>query len=202
MKSALREILETVVLTILIFLMVRSAVQNFKVEGHSMEPTLQDGQYLLINKAAYWQLSEEPLGKLLPDRKADANGRVDLFGAPQRGDIIVFQAPQTPQRDFIKRVIGIPGDKVEIKASHVYVNSKALEEPYLSEPPRYETPLTTVPAGSYFVLGDHRNNSSDSHVWGVVKRELIVGKAWVSYWPPASWGTAEHATLGTVISKP
>lgn len=188
MKSAVREVLETVLLTVLIFLVVRAVVQNFKVEGHSMEPTLNNGQYLLINKALYWQIDAQPFGRFLPQASASTNGKVDLFRAPSRGDIVVFRAPQSPDRDFIKRVVALPGEKVEIRAGKVYVNGQPLVEPYIKDPPLYERGPEIVPPNSYYVLGDHRNNSSDSHVWGVVPRENIVGAAWISYWPPSRWG--------------
>ncbi|MDA8217406.1 MAG: signal peptidase I [Dehalococcoidales bacterium] len=195
MRAAAREVLETVLLTLLIFLLVRAVVQNFKVDGHSMEPTLQDGQYLLINKAVYWQLDLAPIANLLPQLTDGAQSKVDLFHEPGRGDIIVFRAPQSPDHDYIKRVIGLPGERVEIKGGKVYVDGRALSEPYISDPPLYEMPLVTVPANSYFVLGDHRNNSSDSHVWGMVPRDNIIGSAWVSYWPPAQWGLLSGASL-------
>ena len=195
MRATLREVLETIVLTILIFLLVRAVVQNFKVEGHSMEPTLYDGQYLLINKAIYWELDLEPLSTILPRLVSTGQVKRPVFREPSRGDIVVFQAPQSPDRDFIKRVIGVPGDKVEIKAGKVYVNGAALTEPYIKDPPLYETPAVVVPSEHYYVLGDHRNNSSDSHVWGVVPRENLVGIAWVSYWPPAQWGLLSGASL-------
>jgi signal peptidase I len=198
MRSALREVLETIVLTILIFLLVRSVVQNFKVDGHSMEPTLSDGQYLLINKAMYWQVDLQPLSRILPQmgRNSDmSDAKVDLFRTPERGDIIVFHAPQSPDRDFIKRVIAVPGERVEIRNRQVFVDGHPLHEPYIKDPPLYDMPSTLVPPNQYFVLGDHRNNSSDSHVWGVVPRENVVGIAWVSYWPPAQWGFITSAVL-------
>lgn len=199
MRSAVREVLETVVLTVLIFLLVRSVVQNFKVDGHSMEPTLSDGQYLLINKAVYWQLDLEPLSRILPPQffeQPDLKGtKIDLFRGPERGDIIVFHAPQSPGRDFIKRVIAVPGEQVEIRNQQVFVDGHPLYEPYIKDPPLYEMPPTVVPPGHYFVLGDHRNNSSDSHVWGVVPRENVVGIAWVSYWPPDQWGFISGGVL-------
>ncbi|MHB1005190.1 MAG: signal peptidase I [Chloroflexota bacterium] len=195
MRSAVREVLETVLLTVLIFLLVRAVVQNFKVEGHSMEPTLHDGQYLLINKAIYWQLDLQPLASVLPLAAVRVEDKVNLFRPPERGDIIVFRAPQTPDRDFIKRVIGMPGDKVGVRGGKVYVNGTVISEPYIIDQPVYEISPTVVPPESYFVLGDHRNNSSDSHVWGMVPLENIVGAAWVSYWPPSRWGIISATSL-------
>ena len=192
MKNAVRDVLETLLLTVLIFLIVRSIVQNFKVEGRSMEPTLQNGQYLLINKATYWRLDGSLLTKLSPGAEAASGSTTQasryLFSPPQTGDIIVFRYPKDTSRDFIKRVIGVPGDIVEIKNGVVYVNGKALHEDYTADPPSYFQPAERVPEGSYFVLGDNRNNSSDSHVWGLVPEENIIGRAWFSYWPPDSWG--------------
>lgn len=187
MKNAAREILETLILTVLIFLVVRSVVQNFKVEGRSMEPTLHNGQYLLINKATYWRLDGSLLARLTPGAEASsdnqaAGGRY-LFAPPERGDVIVFRYPKEPDRDFIKRVIAQPGDTVEIKGSMVFINGKPLSEDYISAPPNYSTPAETVPPGNYFVLGDNRNNSSDSHIWGLVPEDNIIGRAWISYWP-------------------
>ena len=195
MRSAIREVLETVLLTVLIFLLVRAVVQNFKVEGHSMDPTLADGQYLLINKAIYWQLDLQPLAAVLPQFTGQAEGTINLFRPPARGDVIVFRAPQSPDKDFIKRVIGVPGDRVEVRGGKVYVNGIALSEPYIIDPPVYELTPTVVSPDNYFVLGDHRNNSSDSHVWGLVPRANIVGAAWVSYWPPAKWGIISATSL-------
>ena len=192
MRSALRDVLETLILTLLIFFVVRSVVQNFKVEGRSMEPTLQNGQYLLINKAAYWRIDGGVLGRLMPGVEASAgNGDRQpryVFTSPSRGDIVVFRYPKDPSRDFIKRVIAVPGDLIEIRDAVVYVNGKPLREDYTADAPNYSLASDTVPPGHYFVLGDNRNNSSDSHVWGLVPEENIVGKAWLSYWPLSRWG--------------
>jgi signal peptidase I len=195
MRSTLREVFETIVLTILIFLLVRSVVQNFKVDGQSMEPTLFNGQYLLVNKAIYWELDLGPLTRVFPTEVDPQNPKVSLFREPARGDIVVFRPPQSPEKDYIKRIVGVPGDRVEIKNGKVLVNGVPLSEPYIKDPPLYEAPPVVVPEDSYYVLGDHRNNSSDSHVWGVVPRDNIVGVAWVSYWPPAQWGLLSGASL-------
>src|SRR5579859_7987884 len=120
MKSAVRDILETLVLTVVIFLVVQSVVKNFKVEGSSMEPTLHDGEFLLVDKAVYWSLSPGLVQVVLPNvGPTGQTERTFLFHAPQRGDIIVFKYPQDPTRDFIKRVIGLPGDVVEIRDGRV-----------------------------------------------------------------------------------
>jgi signal peptidase I len=184
------ELLQTVVLTLAIFLGVRSVVQNFRVEGASMEPTLETGQYLLISKISYFHIDGTPLDHVLPTTH---QGSTDyLFTGPQRGDIVVFKAPTQPDKDFIKRVIGLPGDTVLIKNGQVIINGQALDEPYIHFPATYTYPFDgqprTVPDGNYFVLGDNRPNSSDSHLGWFVPVDNLIGKAWVSYWPPTDWG--------------
>ncbi|GAC1398355.1 MAG: signal peptidase I [Chloroflexota bacterium] len=161
-RSMVRELLETAVLTIAIFLVVRVALQNFKVEGDSMFPNLHNGEYILVNKVDY------------------------MLHQPHRGDVIVFQAvpAQQPDKDFIKRVIGLPGETVAVHNDAVYINGKKLNEPYISTPPLYSFSAQKVPKGDFFVLGDNRNNSQDSHLWKWLPQKYIIGKAWVSYWPP------------------
>jgi signal peptidase I len=165
--SIVRDVLETAVLTIAIFLLVRVALQNFKVEGQSMEPNLHDGEYILVNKVDY------------------------MLHSPERGDIVVFRAVPAgqPDRDFIKRIIGLPGDRVAVHGGFVYVNGRPLHESYIDRlhRPTYPFPTKTVPKGDYFVLGDNRNNSFDSSKWAqpFLPRSDIIGKAWIAYWPPA-----------------
>ena len=184
------ELLQTIVLTLAIFLGVRSVVQNFRVEGASMEPTLQTGQYLLINKASYFHVEGTPVDDVVPTTHQGSTDYV--FGGPQRGDVVVFRAPTQPDKDFIKRVIGLPGDTILIKNGQVMVNGQVLYEPYIHFPATYTYPFDgqprQVPDGNYFVLGDNRPNSSDSHLGWFVPVENLVGKAWISYWPPPSWG--------------
>jgi signal peptidase I len=134
-----------------------------------MEPTLHSGEFVIVNRLIY-RLSE-----------------------PKIGDIIVFQFPRDPEQEYIKRVIGLPGDQVVIGEGQVKVNGRVLIEPYVAAHPRYETTLT-VPDNSLFVLGDNRNNSSDSHNWGPVPFHNIVGKAVFVYWPPDEWGLVGHTT--------
>jgi signal peptidase I len=195
MRPILRELLETLLLTALIFLLVRTVVQNFKVDGQSMEPTLYSGQYLLINKAVYWRLQNDLLASLLADRPRAADGSVYIFRPPQRGDVVVFRFPRDQSRDFIKRIIGLPGDTVEVRDGRIYVNDEMLNEPYIKEPVSYPLPPTRVPEGHYFVLGDNRNNSSDSHSWGVVPEDNIIGQAWVRYWPLPELGFLSGAPV-------
>jgi signal peptidase I len=187
-KSVGREMIETVILTLVIFLLVRAVVQNFKVEGYSMEPTLDTGQYLLVNKLVYFRFDANALRGIFG---GDKSGQADLiypFHPPQRGDIVVFEYPQDPSRDFIKRVIGVAGETVEVRGGLVWVNGVALKEQYIQEAPVYTMRPVVVPEGSVFVLGDNRNNSSDSHVWGMLPIDNIIGKALVRYWPPNKLG--------------
>jgi signal peptidase I len=174
-RSALRELVETILFTLLIYFLVRFFLfENYRVVGSSMIPTLEDEQYLVVNKLSY------------------------RLGEPQRGDIVVFQDPRDSTRKLIKRVIGLPGEKVEIQRGEVYINEVKLEEPYTSGPGRYSVPPTVIPAGQYYVLGDNRGNSSDSHSWGTLSGDTIVGKAWLSYWPPQLWGIVPHEAYGGI----
>jgi signal peptidase I len=159
-----RDIIAPVLLGIAVFTLFHITVGSFKVYGSSMLPTIEEGEYIIVSKATYF------------------------FGVPQRGDIIVFGSPQDPKTDLIKRVIGLPGDTVEITDAKVTVNGTALTEPYILEPPHYLMMPEEIPAGNYFVLGDNRNNSSDSHRGWTVPRQNIIGKAWITYWPPYQWG--------------
>jgi signal peptidase I len=187
-KSVYREVIETILLTVVIFLAVRGVVQNFKVEGYSMEPSLHSGQYLLVNKAVYFRYDPKSLQNLFSSETDSNRTSVYLFHPPQRGDVVVFEYPQDPSRDFIKRVVALPGEQVEIRQGRVYVDGIALEEPYLMDAPAYNLSPIEVPESTVFVLGDNRNNSSDSHVWGVLPVDNIIGEAWICYWPPKAWG--------------
>ena len=199
MKSTIRDVIETLILTAVIFLLVRAVVQNFKVEGRSMEPTLRNGQYLVINKAAYWHMGADIANTVFPGVMpgATANDAMFMFSEPQRSDIVVFRYPKDPTRDFIKRIIAIPGESVEIRQGKVYVNGKFIDETYIDEVGNYSWGPRKMDLGEYFVLGDNRNNSSDSHVWGPVPRDNIIGKAWISYWPVDQLGfLSNHALAG------
>jgi signal peptidase I len=191
-RSLIWEIIQTVLLTIAIFLAVRSVVQNFRVEGASMDPTLHTGQYLLINKVLYARADGTLLDRLVPDQTPMDIPNF-IFGGPARGDIIVFLSPGQTDKDFIKRVIGLPGETVRIVNGQVFVNGKPLDEPYITHRATYDLESKVVPPGSYFVLGDNRPNSSDSHLGWFVPANNLIGKAWVSYWPPAEWGVMTAA---------
>ncbi|MFH1486281.1 MAG: signal peptidase I [Chloroflexota bacterium] len=199
-KSALREVLETVLLALVIFVLMRAVVQNFKVEGSSMEPNLHNEQYLLVNKVEYFAIEMEHVTTILPIVQWEGPPLIYVFHPPQRGDVVVFRFPKEPSRDFIKRVIATPGERVEIESGKVYIDGMLLNEDFIAEGPHYTLKEQTVPTDHYFVLGDNRNNSSDSHVWGMVPRENIVGKAWLSYWPINRWGLAPNYTVSVTTA--
>lgn len=192
--SFLWELTQTVVLTLLIFFAMRMVVQNFKVEGNSMEPTLHHNQFLIINKLVYARVDGTPLERLR-NGGSEADEPVYLFGEPARGDIVVFRFPLQPEKDFIKRMIAGPGDVVEIRGGQVYLNGELREEPYIRNGAIYDRPAQVVPKGQYFVLGDNRPNSSDSHAWGFVPADNLIGKAWFAYWPPKDWGPLASGAL-------
>lgn len=189
-----REILETILFTLLIFFLVRSVIQNFKVEGHSMEPNLHSGQYIIVNRVEYLHADLNFFRRLLGE-KVEPN-LVYLFHMPRRGEIVVFEYPKDTTRDYIKRVIGLPGETIEIRNGQVLINGVPLFEPYLNDAARAQTgnmPPKQVPPNAVFVMGDNRGNSSDSRNWGPLPLENIVGKAWVIYWPQQYWGIIPHA---------
>ncbi len=166
-SEVIREIVETLLLTLLIFWLVNAVIGRNRIEGPSMQPNFWTGEYLISSKTSYY----------LDD--------------PQRGDVIVFRHPNNSGTNLIKRVIGLPGDTVMVRDQKVYVNGEALDEPYINSPPAYSGEWV-VPEGNYFVLGDNRNNSSDSHNWNFVPRENIIGKALAVLWPPDKWGYVDH----------
>lgn len=164
------DLLETLVLAVVLFIGINTVSARVRVDGTSMVPTLQDGEFVLVNKLSY------------------------KFGEVSRGDIIVFHYPLNPNEDLIKRVIGLPGDMVKVQDGHVYVNDIMLNETYIADAPNYASDWQ-VPLDNFFVLGDNRNNSSDSHSWGLLPREKIVGKAVVIYWPPPFWKVLNHPDI-------
>jgi len=159
-KPLWREWAETLLATLLIFLFVESfIVQGFKVYGSCMEPNLYTGERLLGNKLVY------------------------RMNGVHRGDIVVFRPPHRPDTPFIKRVIGLPGEVLEIRDNQVYINGRSLREPYLRLAWHDNRPAERVPSGEVFVMGDNRDNSSDSRSWGELPLENVQAKAWLRYWP-------------------
>ncbi len=169
-KHFLVDLLETVGLAVILFLIINTLSARVRVDGFSMLPTLHDGEFVLVNKLAY------------------------RIGSPTRGDIIVFQSTTEKDLDLIKRVIGLPGDHIVIGGGKVSVNGQTLTEPYIAAAPSYSGDWT-VPVGDLFVLGDNRNDSSDSHVWGFLPIQNVVGKALLIYWPPNEWAMVDHIKI-------
>jgi signal peptidase I len=186
-KSTLREYFESIVIAVILALFIRTfVVQAFKIPTGSMEENLLIGDHLLVNKFVFGPSETGAERTLLP------------VGTIKRRDIIVFKYPEDPERDFIKRVIGLPGETVEVREKKVYINGTALDEPYVHflAPPSAPSELhevtsfdvrerfgpVTVPADQYFMMGDNRDNSADSRYWGFLRRDYIKGKALVIYW--------------------
>lgn len=161
------DLIETLVLAVVLYFGINAISARVRVDGFSMNPTLKDGEYVLVSKLSY------------------------RLGEPQHGDIIVFKYPGQPSQDLIKRIIGLPGDRVIVEGANVYVNEEMLVEPYIAASPVYQG-RWQVPEGYLFVLGDNRNDSSDSHSWGLLPVENVIGKAILIYWPPPEWNMIYH----------
>lgn len=198
-RHVVKEMLETAIFILLIFFIVRGIVQNFKIEGSSMQPSLESGQYILVNKLVYFHFDINAPMRLLPGGEDVPPRVVYPFHLPQRGDIIVFEFPKDPSRDYIKRVIGLPGETIEIRNDHVYVNGNMIDEPYLGGKPTScnanacsQGPVE-VPSDAVYVMGDNRSNSSDSREWETLPLDKIIGQAWVLYYPIGDdWGFIPH----------
>ena len=158
-----REVGETIALTLLIFIVIRFAVQSFRVDGPSMEPGLHTDEFVMVDKVAY------------------------LFSGPQRGDVVVFHYPLDTSKDFIKSVVGIPGDSIRTTSSDVFVDGQVLHEPYISRSFNFVSQALKLGPNQYFVIGDNRDNSLDSRTWGALDKSDIMGKAGAVYWPINQW---------------
>jgi signal peptidase I len=195
--GVLREIIETALIAILIFVAVRSLVLNFRVDGSSMLPNLVDGEMLLVNRNAYDSFDLYTLVDWLPGVEHANAKEITPFDGPDRGDIVVFDPPVPSAKPYIKRVIGLPGETVEIRDGAVYIDGVQLEEDYVEEGitdcGQRECETWTVPEGHIFVLGDNRRNSSDSRYFGTVEIDNVQGKAWVVYWPLDEVGRVDDA---------
>ncbi len=166
------EAIQTLVLALILYFAIDSVVARVQVENISMQPTLHEGEFIMVNRLAY------------------------KHGNYQRGDIVIFHNPVNPREDFIKRLIGIPGDQIDIQNGQVSVNGVILQEDYIAEPVSYQGQWK-VPEGYLFVLGDNRNQSYDSHSWGYLPQENVVGKAVVIYWPPKDMRIIQHIPVGS-----
>lgn len=163
----LREIVETLLLAGFIWLAFNVTTARFVVEGQSMEPNVHTGEFILVTKTSYW------------------------FSEPGRGDIIVFRFPNNPKEDFIKRIVGLPGDNIELQNGQFLINGEPLEELF-GTIPTTSSGMWSMGQEEYFVVGDNRANSSDSRSWGPLGRQAVIGKAWLIYWPPKEWSVAPH----------
>jgi signal peptidase I len=169
MRSAIREFIILLVIAVAVYLGMRFSVHTYIVYGPSMQPNFVENEWIIVNKLVY------------------------KFHEPQRGDIIVFKPPFAETKNYIKRIIGLPGEAVEVKGGKTYVyktdgTTLVLDEPYVSLPDAQSFPKRTIPLGQYYVMGDNRSNSNDSRYGWFVPRNDIIGKAWLNIWPPGRWG--------------
>ena len=174
LKQFIIDLLETIILAVVLFFAINAISARVRVDGFSMVPTLQDGEYVLVNRLAY------------------------RSSVPERGDIIVFSSPKSADLDLIKRVIGLPGDTIRIFNGEVQVNGQTLTEPYIAAAPTYNGEWS-VPEDNLFVLGDNRNDSSDSHAWGLLPLQNVIGKAVLVYWPIPEWTLIRHVETVAAI---
>lgn len=188
--AAVKEFVQTILMALVLFFLIRNVVQNFRIDGISMEPNFHHGQFLIVNRFAYCpglHLEIPPLGVKL--------NKVWCVNQPRRGDVIVFEYPLDTSRDFIKRVIALPGETVEVRNGQVFVDGRLLPEPFGPNPSARNFGPLRVPPDTVFVMGDNRNNSSDSRTWGPLPINEIIGKAVISYWPPQLWAIVPQYDL-------
>ena len=189
MSAVVREILEALVLAVVVFILIQASAQNFRVEGSSMSPTLEGQQYLLVNKLVYSRFDQERFSRIIPFWRVDPSTESHAFRSPRFGEIIVFHFPKEPRRDFVKRVIGVPGDEVEIVNGKVWINGRIYVESYIRNAGSTTMEAQRLGEKEYFVMGDNRPQSNDSRNWGPVPEDNIVGKVWLVYWPFSSLGS-------------
>jgi len=182
-----REVIEAVLLAVVVFMLLQTTVRNFKVDGSSMDPTLENGQYLLVNRLVYLRIEMDRFSSIVPFWQAEEDSVRYAIHPPERGEVIVFEFPDSipsnPKRDFVKRVIGLPGETIEVKDGVPFVDGVVLEEPYLTTKDHSNGRKVELGAGEYYVIGDNRAHSNDSRSWGAVPEENLRGKVWMIYWP-------------------
>ncbi len=171
-----RDVVETLLLTAIVFLVVNGVIGRFRIEQVSMETTLHEGEYVIVDKVSY------------------------ALRNPQRGEIVVLKRAGQP--DLIKRVIGLPGETLEVRDGRVYINGQPIDEAYIRGPINQVTAPQQIPPDHYFVMGDNRNNSSDSRAFGAIARQDIVGRAWIIYWPPQQWQVLGTPAYGLTPAAP
>ena len=203
--KAIREIVETILLAAVIFFGVRLLVLNFKVDGSSMQPNLQNEELLLVNRNAYGDVDLNRILNRIPGVEREGSWVIWEFDPPERGDIIVFDPPNGDDKPYIKRVIALEGETVSIRDGSVFIDGIELNEPYIREGITECTGSTcewTVPEGAVFAMGDNRRNSTDSRVFGPVDIDSIIGKALVTYWPTDHIGIVPHYDYPEISDEP
>ena len=194
MRRVIKEAIETALLALALLLALEFSAQNYRVEGSSMHPTMEEGDYLIVNKLTYTRVDGGLFDFSLPfTRPADASANAPpahdfVFGQPKHGEIIIFHSPENRERDFVKRVIGVPGDTLEIRNGQVILNGEEVAEPFVARQSSTSHEEIRIPEGHYFVMGDNRRGSNDSRDWGLLPATDIIGKAWFRYWPAERWG--------------
>ena len=182
-----REVIEAVLLAVVVFMLLQTTVRNFKVDGSSMDPTLENGQYLLVNRLVYLRIEMDRFSSIVPFWQAEEDSVRYAIHPPERGEVIVFEFPDSipsnSKKDFVKRVIGLPGETIEVKDGVPFVDGVVLEEPYLTTKDHSNGRKVELGAGEYYVMGDNRAHSNDSRNWGAVPEENLRGKVWMIYWP-------------------
>ena len=181
-RLIIREIAETFVIVMLVFLALQITIRTYQVEGYSMAPTMHHTDYVLVNKIVYTKFEKNILNNFMPLVDMESEEVMFPFHSPQRGEIVIFKYPKDESREFVKRVVGLPGDTVEIRNGYVYVNGDRITENYVSYRDNDSTQIFKIESYSYFVLGDNRVSSNDSRDWGLVPAKNIVGKPWFTLW--------------------
>lgn len=184
----LRELVEAALVGVAVFIAIQLAVANFRVEGSSMRPTLLPGHYLIVNELVYHRIDAGRLGQIIPFWQPREPRALYSLRSLRRGDIIVFNYPLEPERQFVKRIVAEPGDRIAIAGGRVSVNGEFLDEPYLTLRGDANMHPVQMADGEYFVLGDNRSGSRDSRHWGPLPADQIIGKVWAIYWPRSAWG--------------
>ncbi len=190
------DIIETLALAILLFLIAQALVQNYVVTGGSMQPSIENNELIIVNKAVYFSLNRETVDDLIPFFDLPDGDDVYLFHPPERGEVIVLNSPEGDNLDLIKRLIGLPGDTIEFdnRGGPIRVNGEEIAETWLSDDQRTRGHGVTLGENEYFVMGDNRRSSQDSRQWGTISRDEIVGKALLTYWPFNKIGPSPHQT--------
>ena len=192
MRAVTRELIETIALAIFLVVVIQMAMENFRVDGPSMEPLLLSGDRVLVNKAVYIEIDAKHAARYLPTVGAEVGQTWHPFGEVSSGDVIVFKWPRDPRQNFVKRVIGLPGDLIRIEEGVVFVNDKPLDEPYVEFELEQTFSERLVEPGKYYVMGDNRSKSDDSRHWGSVPAENVIGKVLVAYWPAGRFSTLRN----------